>query len=838
MIRYLVTGVLSPLFIVASVFLTSTGKAESKAGTEALQSSKESVFFLEMNNQARRVVEFPAQYKALLKELAKLGAQTDAAWVGVSHFYLRIKCATSENKLASELQRLPGVGKVIAAASAPQELFDLNKLEKIDSVSTISATKLRGLHEKRRGFPVVAKSRHNDEIIVKYLDESVETPAKRSAAQEKIGALHAAIGSRLAKRMELSTGVFDVVTRPSTMDIDEALRRYNEDENVEYAEPNYVYETNVTPNDTFWSSLWGMPKISAPNAWNTRTSASSIVVAVTDTGIDYNHPDLSGNIWISGGYHGYNAVAQTNDPMDDNVRTVYWWNDCTGFYTAVTFEDYHGTHVAGTIGATGNNSAGVAGVAWSTQLMAVKVLASSGSGTAADIADGLDYARNHGASIINASWGGGGYSQTIYDAIDALRNANIIFVNAAGNSNADNDSTIVYPAGFGMPNMVVVNASDASDDRSLWNVSYPCYPMYSYSSGSNYGRWSTDVFAPGTDIYSTQQNSRYQYLSGTSMAAPHVTGMLALAKAEFPSESATELVDRARFSVDSVMALQSLCMSGGRINAEKTLSSRPRIFQGSARCQVGTGDAITIGGLRINGSSSKRVAFRVWGPSLASLGISGAIADPQISIYNSSGTLIASNDNWGTLSTADKNELTSFGIAPVNSLDSAWIGNLVPGSYTVHVSGVGGVTGIAMLETWDIDGSTVNRLINTSARCYVGTGAQIGIAGIAISGDKPRQVYIRALGPTLANFGISGALQDTVLSLYDSNGSLVASNDDWRDFDGSSTALETRLSELGNPPLDDRESAIVARLQPGNYSVQLTGKSGTIGIALLEVNEY
>jgi hypothetical protein len=153
------------------------------------------------------------------------------------------------------------------------------------------------------------------------------------------------------------------------------------------------------------------------------------------------------------------------------------------------------------------------------------------------------------------------------------------------------------------------------------------------------------------------------------------------------------------------------------------------------------------------------------------------------------------------------------------------------------MSGVSGTTGIGLIECWDIDGSTANRMFNISTRCYVGTGNQVAIAGFAISGSKPRQVYIRALGPTLTSYGVSGALSDTVIDLYDSGG-LIESNDEWRSFDGSSTALETRLTETGYPPTDNHESVIVRRLAPGNYSVILYGKSGTTGVGLIEVNEY
>lgn len=314
--------------------------------------------------------------------------------------------------------------------------------------------------------------------------------------------------------------------------------------------------------------------------------------------------------------------------------------------------------------------------------------------------------------------------------------------------------------------------------------------------------------------------------------------MLPLAKAQFPWESATELADRARFSVDPVGALSTLSMSGGRINAASALGARPSLTNGSGRYFVGTGSQIGINGISIDGPGAKRVAFRALGPSLGQFGISPALPDTQITIFNSSGQSIGFNDDWGSLPQADRNELASHGVTPLDSLESAWVATLAPGGYSVHLSGVGGSTGIAMLEAWDFDSSTVNRFINTSVRSYAGTGNSVAICGFIVSGSKPRQVYIRALGPTLGTWGIPNALQDTVITMFDGGGNPLASNDDWRSFDGSSTALENRLSKTSNPPFDNRESAIVMRLSVGAYTVHLSGKNGATGVGMIEIFEY
>jgi subtilisin family serine protease len=811
-------------------------RALSPFGLSELGRTNEPIF-VEIRAAERRTADFSLRLSSLDSFLISRGVRADRVWSGVKHLYVRIDVSgipyAARDGLVSELKAQPLVAKVFSSATANHELKDLAQLESSPSIASASASeaKLRGFREKRRNFRPDLTGKNTGEIIVKYVETETVTPDKMVAAKARMGSLHAAVGAHVVQALDLSTGTAEVVALPANADMRAVLERYLNDEGVEYAEPNHVYTISAEPSDPYYEYgyLWGMESISAPAAWDVRTSASSVVVAVVDTGIDYDHPDLAANMWSSGGYHGYDAVNNDYDPMDDDIR--YHWIEEPGpppVSIRVPYEwPTHGTHVAGTIGAVGNNGIGVTGVAWGASLMAVKIFHAEGSTNTTWIVAGLNYARTHGAHIVNASWAGGAYDQSIDDAIDALRDAGVVFVNSAGNYGYDNDINPYYPSCYGFPSMIVVGASNASDQRPSW---------------SHIGRWSVDVFASGTSIFSTQgmsgegyQGTGYRYESGTSMAAPHVTGIIALAKAQFPWESANELVDRVRFSADSVSGLENYCQSGGRANAAAALGTRPSLIKLSSRCQVNTGDQIAISGIVITGPDSKRVAFRALGPTL---GLSGQLANPQIAVYSSASQLIASNDDWGTLSQADRNELTSFGIAPSNSLESAWIGTLAPGAYTVHLSGAGGTTGIGQIESWDIDSSTINRLFNVSTRCFVGTGNSATSAGLVITGDKPRQVYIRALGPTLTDYGVSGALQDTVIALKDSDGTTIASNDDWRTFDGNSTALETRLTNTGYPPGYNPESVIVKRLQPGNYTVILEGKNGTTGVGLIEVNEY
>lgn len=322
---------------------------------------------------------------------------------------------------------------------------------------------------------------------------------------------------------------------------------------IDYAEPDWLVYPCLQPNDPAYTNrkMWGLDNpgtvagtvadadIDAPEAWDLRTDASNVIVAVTDTGIQYNHEDLAPNMWSDGsGQHGYDAYDNDNDPMD------------TGG---------HGTHCAGTIGAKGNNGTGLAGVAWDVQLMALRFLGPYG-GSTSDGIKVINYARQNGAHIISASWGGGGYSQGLYDAIKAAGDAGIPFVAAAGNDGVNNDSSPHYPSSYDLPTLVAVASTTSQDQLSYFSC---------------YGRYSVDIAAPGSDIWSCYigSNSSYKHLNGTSMATPHVSGALALAKAQFPSEDAEDLIARLYSSVDPIPALAGKVATGGRLNLQKLLGA-------------------------------------------------------------------------------------------------------------------------------------------------------------------------------------------------------------------------------------------------------------------------
>lgn len=301
--------------------------------------------------------------------------------------------------------------------------------------------------------------------------------------------------------------------------------------------PNWVVRAAEIPNDPRYSELWGMGEtrgIDAPGAWDLFTGSSSIVVAIIDTGVDYNHPDLSANIWHNPGEVAGNGVDDDGNGYVDDVHGI---NARAGAANPGNPMDdhYHGTHVAGTIGAVGNNNIGVVGVNQRVKLMALKFLSASGSGSLSDAITAIDYMTmmraQYGINIrvSSNSWGGGGYSAALESAIGRAKAAGIIFVAAAGNSGEDTDANPSYPAGYELDNVVSVAAIDR--DQNL-------------ASFSNYGATSVDIAAPGVDIISTMPNSQYGSLSGTSMATPHVSGALALLLGREPGLSYSQAIQR------------------------------------------------------------------------------------------------------------------------------------------------------------------------------------------------------------------------------------------------------------------------------------------------------
>lgn len=360
-----------------------------------------------------------------------------------------------------------------------------------------------------------------------------------------------AIGRRGLHRITLHSEHFDALPELVTLlSVEPAFR---------YAEPDYIVRVATSPNDPRYldGSLWGLHNtgqnagtadadIDAPEGWAIRHSAPNVVVGVIDTGIKLTHEDLAPNLWINpnetadgtdsdhNGFiddlHGINAILLNGNPDDDQG---------------------HGSHVAGTIGAAGNNGVGITGVAWNVQLMGLKFLGSSGGGTTSDAIICIDYGVENGAHILNNSWGGGGFSLALLDAVEAARDAGVIFVAAAGNSATNNDAEPIFPASLPVDNVIAVASTTRTDALS----DFSCF-----------GQGSVDIGAPGSDILSADfaNLTGYRSFNGTSMAAPHVAGVLALLRAEFPSDPWGQLINRLYRGGDVIPSLANGKIANGR----------------------------------------------------------------------------------------------------------------------------------------------------------------------------------------------------------------------------------------------------------------------------------
>ncbi len=250
----------------------------------------------------------------------------------------------------------------------------------------------------------------------------------------------------------------------------------------------------------------------------------------------------------------------------------------------------------------------------------------------------------------------------------------------------------------------------------------------------------------------------------------------------------------------------------------------PALLNVSTRAHIGDGDELLINGFVVSGDTPKRVLLRALGPSLAAAGLTGVLGDPVLELHEPDGTVV-SNDNWKDSQQA---EIEATGIPPADDMEAAIVATLGPGAYTAVVRGQDSGTGTALVEAYDLDQPVVSQLVNTSARGFVGTGDEVMIGGI-ISGGGNVRMLIRAIGPELAAQGVSGVLLDTTLDLYDQDGVLILSNDNWRD------SQEAEIEATMIPPADDREAAILANLLAGSFTAIVSGKDGTTGVALIEV---
>jgi len=378
------------------------------------------------------------------------------------------------------------------------------------------------------------------------------------------------------------------VTDDSADGMNAAISKLKSLPEVKSAEPNLVVHAfvndfisndhssasqraGIAPNDPDFSKTWAFQNtgqadptgqvgiagadIGIVPLWNAGITGSlKVLVAVLDTGIDLTHPDLAANIYTNPGEIAGNGI---DDDHNGFIDDVHGWNFFGNNNNAQDDND-HGTHVAGIIGAIGNNGVGIAGVNWNVSLLPVKFLGPDGSGFLSGAIEAINYATIMKAQIINMSSGVGEFSQAMSDAIKVAQNAGILFVAAAGNTGVDADTTPSYPASYALPNVISVAATDNQDRLATF---------------SDYGIQTIHLAAPGVDIYSTILGGKYATYSGTSMAAPLVSGVAALLLSQEPTLSVSAIKDRLMKSCDSIPSLHRKVISQGRLNAYNALHS-------------------------------------------------------------------------------------------------------------------------------------------------------------------------------------------------------------------------------------------------------------------------
>jgi len=413
--------------------------------------------------------------------------------------------------------------------------------------------------------PYEARNIGAPEVLVKF---------KAGVTDEAIERITVGLNDQVEDRIESVPGL-EAIDDFDDESADLVAAQYRSLPEVEYAEPVFelsieeVGTSPVTPRDPRFVEQWALfndgtrggtkgADISAPDAWSVTTGSDKVVVAVLDSGVDYTHSDLASNMWIRPSnipmyedkdlgeiqdLHGYNALENSADPMDDNG---------------------HGTHCAGIIGAEGGNDIGIAGVNWKVQIMPLKFMNAGGYGTTKDAIEAINYVIDRkkagvNVRVISASWGSTMKSRGLEDVIRKAYDAGILFVAASGNATTNNDRTPHYPSSYNVPNVISVAALDRNDQLATF---------------SNYGPKSVAIAAPGVDILSTWLGDEYEEKSGTSMATPVVSGVAALIAAESPKITVDDLRERILASVDLLPSLKGKIVTGGRINAAKAVGAK------------------------------------------------------------------------------------------------------------------------------------------------------------------------------------------------------------------------------------------------------------------------
>jgi hypothetical protein len=463
---------------------------------------------------------------------------------------------------------------VMGKASSPR---DLREIKRIKILKTDFKYPLIRSEERIQRNPMTGEERRIErrDMVANHLIVKLQPDRAVSDLQP----LNASWGAHIERTLVPPRTFIVAFNNPDPLAFTQILDAYNSRKDlVAYAEPNFVSHARLMPNDPGFSTLWGMNNtgqtggvldsdIDAVEAWNHTQGSHNVIVAIIDSGMDYNHPDLAANVWVNAGEIPGNGIDDDGNGYTDDV---HGWD----FYEADPdpMDDHlHGTHVAGTIGAVGNNGQGIAGVAWKVKMMPLKFLNHNGSGVLSDAIMAIDYAGRMKARICNNSWGGGGYSESLREAIDNLGARGGIFIASAGNAADDTDVIEHFPSGYTSANVISVAATDHTDQLAWF---------------SNYGARSVDLAAPGHVIYSTLPtfitpkmteyglSAHYGTLSGTSMAAPHVSGALALILARNSNLTVSQLKYRLKERSDKFDSFAYKMQFSGRLNAFEMINPK------------------------------------------------------------------------------------------------------------------------------------------------------------------------------------------------------------------------------------------------------------------------
>ncbi len=416
-----------------------------------------------------------------------------------------------------------------------------------------------------------------------YVPQEILVRVKDRVDRDDIQALHRRFGGDSMRRSDRS-GIHRVRFGKG-VDIERVIERYRASGLVVDAERHAVRypQAAAVPDDPYYAEQWGVNTVDARNAWSIRRTDRTVVVAVIDTGIDYTHPDLQHSIWVNEAEK--NGIKGIDDDGNGYVDDGYGWDFADNDADPMDYAG-HGTHVAGIIGAMGDNGIGVAGVSWNVRLMPLKVAGDYTTGMeSGDILDALNYALENGATVFNCSFGGPYDSAIEYDKLKILQQSGVMVICAAGNKGTDIDQAgnAMYPASYDLANIIAVAAS--AKDGSMAGI-------------SNYGSISVDLMAPGVDILSAKSvkitaagaNERdlYKLMTGTSMAVPHVSGLVALMRARQPELGLDQIKSAILETVVLDPTAAGKTVSGGRVNFYDALGEMltPGDITGDDRVQL------------------------------------------------------------------------------------------------------------------------------------------------------------------------------------------------------------------------------------------------------------